>query len=58
MKLRYDKNKEFRILYPVDLHVKRGTIYETTDQDVQKRLIELGFYKVEQNKDKNKDGDK
>jgi hypothetical protein len=55
LKLRYDKENEFRILFPIDLHVKRGTIHETTDKDTQKRLKDLGFHEVKQNKKKEDD---
>lgn len=58
MKLKYDKPKAFRVIYPVDLKVMQGTVYETTDKDLQKRLIDLGFQKVVLKEDKNKEGDK
>jgi hypothetical protein len=55
VKLRYDKENEFRIIFPVDLQVSRGTTFETTDKDTQKRLKDLGFHEVKQNKKKEDD---
>jgi invasion protein IalB len=50
MKLKYDKKKKFRILFPVDLLVKEGAEIETDDKDTQKRLKELGFKEVKDKK--------
>lgn len=59
MKLQYDKETEKRILFPIDLTIKRGVQYETNDKDVIKRLKEIGFHEVKQQKETTKkEGDK
>ena len=56
MKLVYEGDKKFMILFPIAKRVENGTEIETTDKDTQKRLKELGFTEVKANK--NKEGDK
>lgn len=52
MVLQYNKDKSFRLLFPFDLVVKKGTQVETDNKDEQKRLKELGFKEVKENKQK------
>jgi len=55
MKLVYDGQKRFRILFPVDLMVEKGTEYEAKDKDTQRRLKELGFKEVKSKNEKEGD---
>lgn len=55
MKLRYEGERRFLILHPVNELVENGKEIETTDKQFIKDLKELGFKEVKKNK---KDGDK
>lgn len=55
MKLKYDGEKKFLILHPVNELVEKGKEIETTDKRLIKDLKELGFKEVKENK---KEGDK
>jgi hypothetical protein len=55
MKLRYEGEKRFRVLFPIDKTVEKGTEIETDSKDKQKRLKELGFKEVKPNKKKEGD---
>lgn len=55
MKLKYDGEKKFLILFPVNELVQKGKVIETTDKNFIKDLKELGFKEVKETK---KEGDK
>lgn len=54
MEFIYEGEKRFRIVFPFDVVVQKGTKIKATNKDEQKRLKELGFSEV---KDKTKDGE-
>jgi hypothetical protein len=56
VKLKYDGEKSFLILFPVNQLVEHGTEIETTNKQFIKDLKELGFKEVKAKKDK--EGDK
>jgi hypothetical protein len=55
LKLRYNKEKRFRLLFPIDLLVEKGTEFETENKDEIKRLKDVGFIPVRESKKKEDD---
>lgn len=52
----YNGDKEFLVLYPVDLLVSKGTEYTPKNEDEKERFLDLGF--EVKNIKKKKEGDK
>lgn len=55
MRLKYNGERKFLILYPVNQLVEHGTEIETTNKQFIKDLKELGFKEVKDKKDKEGD---
>ena len=51
MKLKYEGERPFLILLPVEKRVEKGTEIETTDKRFIKDLKELGFVEVKPKKE-------